>query len=345
LVPPPRGYALTVDRTALLAEEAGLRHVDRHEPGLARRRCGRGFVYLDEHGTKVSRERAEWITSLAIPPAWSDVWISPDPAGHLLATGVDDAGRVQYLYHPDYRSAADELKFARLVLLGARLPRLRRHLATCIRSRDERTRTTAHLAHLIDVTLMRVGSPDAARSANTYGASTLRARHVSLHDGVATFEFPGKGGIEQRIDCDDRVIVRYVKQARRRRGAPLFATSDGWSPTRRDVAAMLSAASGLDVTAKDLRTWGATAHMVRVLCDGSADGILDAYDAVAQRLGNTRSVCRASYVAPAVVEAWTSDALAQVWAASRTTKWLRREERAARAVLGLRQGDEGHDRD
>jgi DNA topoisomerase-1 len=182
---------------------------------------------------------------------------------------------------------------------------------------------------------MRVGSPEAARSAGTYGASTLRTRHVSLHDGIATFEFPGKGGVEQRIDCDDRVIIRYVKRSSRRRGAPLFSTSDGWSPTRRDVAAMLSAASGLDITAKDLRTWGATAHMVRVLCDGSADGILDAYDAVAQRLGNTRSVCRASYVAPAIVEAWTSDALVEAWASSRTTKWLRREERAARAVLAL----------
>ena len=155
-----------------------------------------------------------------------------------------------------------------------------------------------------------------------------------MHDGLVTFRFRGKGGVEQRIDCDDRLVVGYVRRSRRRPGTALFATADGWSPTRRDVAAMLSVGSGLDLTAKDLRTWGATAHMVRVLCEGSAEGVLEAYDAVAQRLGNTRTVCRASYVAPAIVDAWNGDVLAVTWSASRTTKWLRREERTARAVLG-----------
>jgi DNA topoisomerase-1 len=325
-----------MDRTTLLVEEAGLRYVDRSRPGIERRRCGRGFVYFGPNGTRVSADTAEWIASLSVPPAWEDVWISPHRRGHLLATGVDEAGRRQYLYHPDFRSAAEDLKFARLALLATRLPRLRRHLADWVHARDERVRNTAHLAHLIDVTLMRVGSPESARAAKTFGASTLRHRHVSLHDGVVTFQFPGKGGVDQHIDCDDPVVVRYVRRTPGRRGSALFATRDGWSPTRRDVAAMLSDASGLDITAKDLRTWGATAHMARVLCDGTAADVLSAYDDVARRLGNTRAVCRASYVAPAVVEAWTNDMLADAWIASRASTWLRREERVVRHILGSR---------
>jgi DNA topoisomerase-1 len=322
----------------LLAEEAGLRYVDHTSSGVRRRRCGRGFLYVAADGGRVPPATTEWINSLAIPPAWTDVWITPHRHGHLLATGVDTAGRVQYLYHPDFRSAADDLKFARLALLGTRLPRLRRHVDTCIRRGDDRARATALLAHLIDTTLMRVGSPSSASTAKTFGASTLQRRHVSLHGGVVTFEFRGKGGIEQRIACEDPVIVRHVRHWRRgpgrRRASTLFQTADGWSPTRHDVATLLSGASGLDTTAKDLRTWGATAHMARVLCDGSVDDALRAYDEVAQRLGNTRSVCRASYVAPAIVEAWTSGELVQTWATSRASRWLRREERVVRTVLG-----------
>jgi DNA topoisomerase I len=316
----------------LIAEEAGLRHVDVDDLTITRRRRGRGFSYLGPRGGRVDAAQRRWIEQLAIPPAWTDVRIAAAPDCHLLATGIDDAGRRQYRYHPGFRQVADDVKFARIAVLGARIGEVRCAVQDAIDSDDERWRLTGIVARLIDLTLMRVGTERYADEHDTYGASTLRCEHAARSGDALCLSFNAKSSKPQCIEVTDSDVVDFVDRRRRRRRAsgsdPLFVTEAGWSVGGSDVKTLLSTAARIDVSAKDLRTWGASAAMVEALCeppDGverATDPVLAAYDHVADRLGNTRAVARGSYVAPAVEEAHGDNSLDRLWVSSRSS-WQR----------------------
>ncbi len=326
----------------VLAEEAGLRHVDVGELSIERRRRGRGFTYVGPRGGRVDGAKRRWIEKLAIPPAWTEVHIAAAPDCHILATGIDDAGRRQYRYHPGFRQAADDVKFARIAELGSRIGDVRTTLEEAIDSGDERRRLTGIVVRLIDRTLLRVGTERYADEHDTYGASTLRCEHASTTGSRLQLCFTGKSGKEQRVEVDDTDIVGFVKRRRRRASGSdlLFATESGWSVDGSDVKALLCDAARIDVSAKDLRTWGASAAMIEALCDpsmisagSSPEPIIAAYDHVADRLGNTRAVARASYVAPAIERAYDNDALQAMWRTSRSSSQRARSESALDKLL------------
>lgn len=296
------------------------------------------MVYQGPRGGRVTPSTLRWIESLVLPPAWTDVWISPDRDAHLLARGVDAAGRTQYRYHPEFRRAADATKFARLSLIAPRVPTLRAAAAHALDSSDEREHVLGLVAHLIDTTLIRVGTERYAEENDSYGACTLLKRHVRVEDDTVSFDFRAKGGQRRRFEVRDELLARHL--AARRSGTasdPILVTATGWTPSGSDLADFLSAAAGVEMTPKDLRTWGATATMVDALCTPTTDGdpLLNAYDSVACRLGNTPRVARQSYVAPAVVGAWESGRLEHLWSSSRTSRRLTRAERTATKALLL----------
>ncbi len=326
----------------VIAQEAGLRHVEADALTIVRRRRGRGFSYVGPRGGRVDAAKRRWIEALAIPPAWSDVRIAATPDCHILATGVDDAGRRQYRYHPGFREVADDVKFARIAELGARIGELRTAVSDAIDSGDESEQLTGIVVRLIDLTLLRVGTERYADEHDTYGASTLRCKHASVTGSGLQLRFTGKSGRARQVDVVDDAIAAFVERRRRHASGsdPLFATAAGWSVDASDVNALLCAAVGIDVSAKDLRTWGASATMVAALCDpahghsSSSDPVLAAYDHVAERLGNTRAVARDSYVAPAVVTARADGSLSRSWAASRSSANRSRAESTLGKLLG-----------
>ncbi len=327
---------------SVVAADAGLVYLPGDRPGITRRRHGRGVVYAGPRGGRIDASTRGWIESLAIPPAWGDVWISPDRDAHLLAHGVDAAGRTQYRYHPEFRRAADATKFARMSKIADRLPRLRAATRIALESDDERDRVIGLVTHLIDTTLIRVGTERYADDNDSYGACTLLQRHVRVEGATVTFDFRAKGGVRRRFTLCDKILAAELSaRGRQRPSSPILVTSTGWTPTGTDLADFLSSATGIDMTAKDLRTWGATSTMVGALCAPApaGDPLLAAYDVVAARLGNTRTVTRASYVAPGVVDAWESGELGQLWSTSRASARFSRAERTAGKALRLRSCD------
>lgn len=326
----------------VIAAEAGLAYADLDRTGITRRRRGRGFSYVGPRGGKVDPSTRRRIDGLAIPPAWRDVWIASDPRSHILAAGTDDAGRRQYLYHPRFRAVADEIKFARIGALGDRITDVRRAVCAAIDGDDDHARLIAIVVRLIDVTLMRVGSERYAAENESFGASTLRCGHARVQGRNVNFCFVGKGGEEQTYITGDADVLAHVRTIHRRaRGdALLFAASDGWTVDGSVVADWLSNVTRLDVTAKDLRTFGASASMVRALVDlhdagTDRDPIVEALDTVAERLRDTRAVTRSSYIAPQVTDAFERGELAEIWAASRRAKWRSREESALTKLLSV----------
>jgi len=292
-----------------------LRHVDRTAPGWARRRQGRGFVYLDERGRPIHGKRMERIRSLAIPPAWADVWICPDERGHLQATGVDSAGRLQYLYHPDWRTQRDRAKFERIEGFAEALPRLREQVARDLRRRGSpRERVLACAIRLLDRGLFRVGTEDDV-SNGAFGLATLRREHVVVRRAAVEFDYVGKAGRRHVLEVADPEVVRVMRALRRRRAAPtdeLLVWDDGgtWRTVRAaDINAYLKESSGEDFSAKDFRTWHATVLAATALADhgversqrGSKGAIRAAAEVVSEHLGNTPAVARRSYIDPRVI--------------------------------------------
>jgi DNA topoisomerase IB len=297
-----------------------LRRSDCGAPGLTRRRRGRGFEYLGPDGRAIrDRETAERIRSLAIPPAWADVWICPDARGHLQATGVDAAGRKQYLYHPDWRRRRDREKFDRMLEFAVALPRLRRRVARDLAGDGlGPERVLGCAVRLLDLGLFRIGGEDYVEENGTYGLATLRKDHVSIGARpVLTFDYVAKGGLAQRRSLSDEQAYDVVKALRRRRsgGDELLAYRNGraWSDVSSgDINTYLREASGGEFTAKDFRTWNATvlaATALAVLGKGRpasatarkrAIGV--AVKDVARYLGNTPTVCRNSYIDPRVFD-------------------------------------------
>jgi DNA topoisomerase I len=337
----------------LSAEEAGLRYVSDAVPGIRRRRAGKGFTYIGPDGARIADpDRVAWIRSLAIPPAWTDVWISPIRRGHLQATGRDARGRKQYRYHPRWRAVRDEAKYGRLIEFARALPRIRRRTDRDLRRRGlPREKVLALVVRLLEATLIRVGNDEYARENRSYGLSTMRDRHVEVRGATVRFSFRGKGGKEHDIDVRDERLARVIRQVQELPGQTLFQyrEADG---TRQDVTSgdvndYLREISGAEFTAKDFRTWAGTVAAAMALqefteIDGEAGrkkAIVRAIETVAERLGNTPTVCRACYVHPDVLDSYLDGSLVE--ALTRRVRGVGRGAHALHpeeaAVLGLLQ--------
>ena len=293
-----------------------LRRVSPTDSGWARRRAGRGFVYLDENGNRLPDEDVDRIKALAIPPAWRDVWICRRPNGHLQATGVDDAGRRQYLYHPDWRARQDELKFARVTRAARKLPAMRAAVIEDLAAEAmTRQKACAAAVRLLDLGCFRIGS-DAYANGDSFGLTTLERRHVRRKGKVLVFEFTGKSGIDHQIEVDDVHSRRAIDAMRRRRTGSerLLAFRDGSRWVDLDAATVneyLRERTGEDLTAKDFRTWHATVLAAAALAESIEPGDSKAsrrravkamLAEVSDFLGNTPAIARSSYVDPRVID-------------------------------------------
>jgi len=301
----------------------GLVRSDPATPGLTRRRRGRGFGYLDVGGVSIS-DAAEIarIKALVIPPAWQEVWISPDPAGHIQAVGTDVAGRRQYLYHEDWRTARDSAKYDRVRGLGRRMPKVRPMIVERMgRKGLGRERVLAGALRMLDLGVFRAGgeqyAPGADDDEGTFGLATLLREHVRLHRGAVEVTYLAKGAVERTVALRDPALHRMVNGLLRRRGGGddllAFKVGDSWHDvTADDLNVAVKELIGKRYTAKDLRTWNATVLAAVTLAGVAADGIPTAQRArarlvtaamneVAEHLGNTPTVARSSYVDPRVI--------------------------------------------
>jgi DNA topoisomerase I len=299
-----------------------LRRSDLSRPGFTRRRSGRGFRYLDAEGRPLDAENVARAKALVIPPAWTDVWISPDPRGHIQATGYDAAGRKQYLYHPVWRATRDEAKFDHALEVAERLPKIRERLCGDLSSRGlSKVRVLAAIVRLLDMGMFRVGSDQYAQREQdpSYGLSTLRPEHVRTKGGCVVLEFTGKSGVEHVTSVDDGEVCQILRDLkRRRRGSRrLFAYWEGPARRWREVHAgeineYLREISGEQMTAKDFRTWHGTVRAAEELAVAGPQptrakrkkAVAHAMKEVAELLGNTPTVARASYVDPRVIAAY-----------------------------------------
>jgi DNA topoisomerase-1 len=305
------------------AELARLRYSSDRRRGITRRRAGRGFTYLDADGSAIRDPRVlDRIRRLAIPPAWTDVWICPDPAGHLQATGRDARGRKQYRYHQRWRSTRDRAKFERILAVARVLPKIRRRCDRDLARRAlTRDKVLATVVRLLELTLIRVGSDEYARLNRSYGLTTMRDRHATVRGASVRFRFRGKSGQLHDVDVRDRRLATIVRRCQELPGQELFQYLDEDGKvvdvTSDDVNAYLRAASGADVTARDFRVWAATVAAYRALSGGEpADdepaakrNVLQAIRLSAGQLGNTPAVARQSYVHPGVLEAYLDGSL------------------------------------
>lgn len=306
-----------------VAREASLRYVTDDAAGISRRRAGKGFSYRDAEGQPVrDREVLARIRALAIPPAWTQVWICPDPDGHIQATGRDEKGRKQYRYHSRWREARDAAKFGRMVEFARALPSIRAQVAADLRRAGlPREKVLATVVRLLETTLIRVGNDEYAKQNRTYGLTTLRSHHVSIEGGQLRFSFKGKSGKSWRLQLTDRRIARVVRECQDLPGQELFRYVDADGALRGidsgDVNRYLREISGREVTAKDFRTWAGTVLAALALREFEECGtqaaakrnVTRAIHQVAARLGNTPTICRKCYVHPAVVEMYLGGAL------------------------------------
>jgi DNA topoisomerase-1 len=287
--------------------------------GYRRRRAGRGFAYYDIDGSLIKDDRLDRIRSLAIPPAWTDVWICPWPNGHIQAIGTDAAGRRQYRYHDAWRARRDAEKHQRVLEIARQLPDVRDAVVDALQSKGlTRERVLAAALRLLDLGAFRVGSEQYAEDNGTFGLATLRREHVRVRGEKVSFSFTAKGGIERELQIVDEPTAAVVRELMRRpepTGDELLGywLDDGtWHDvTSAEINAHLKEISGAEITAKDFRTWTATVQMAAILAEqdpvpgtttGRKKAIKAAYEEVADTLGNTPAVCKASYVDPRVVD-------------------------------------------
>ena len=335
----------------LAARAAGLRYVSDAKPGIQRVRRGTGFSYVGVDGKPVGPDERKRIEKLAIPPAWTDVWICPRPDGHVQATGRDAKGRKQHRYHPDWRRTRDASKYERLVDFGAGLPALRAAVERDLTLPGfPREKALALVVSLLDRTLVRVGNDEYATSNSSFGLTTLRADHAQVDGSRVVLDFVGKSGMPHKLALDDRRLARLVRRCSELGGQELFSYLDGDTVCdvgSSDVNSYLREKTGAEVTAKHFRTWGGTctAAAALVLCrpadkaKETESQVLAAIDVAACVLGNTRAVCRSSYVHPAILDAHRSGALLEAWRRSRATERASRAERTVLSVLQQAAGD------
>jgi DNA topoisomerase-1 len=343
-----------------LAEEAGLRYVSDDRPGVTRRRAGRGWTFIGPDGDRISDEkRIAWFRRLAIPPAWTEVWICPDRRGHLQATGRDARGRKVYRYHPRWRESRDEHKYARMVAFARALPAIRRQVDRDLRREGlPREKVLATVVALLERTRIRIGNEEYARDNRSFGLTTLRDRHARIMGGRMTFAFRGKSGKQHAVEVADRRLARIVARCQDLPGQQLFQYVDDDGERRPiasdDVNAYLRDITGEDFTAKDFRTWAGTVLAAMALqefreFDSEAEAkrnIVRAIETVAEKLGNTPAVSRASYVHPQVIDAYLQGDLLRETreeadrALSENLRDLTSEEAAVLALLRQRLAQE-----
>ena len=288
------------------------------EPGIRRVRRGRGFCYVACDGSVVKDSAIlARIRALAIPPAYTDVWICTEPCGHIQATGRDQKGRKQYRYHKDWHGEQDAMKFARLAEFCRALPALRKRVASDMQQRGiTREKVLATVVNLLDRTLIRVGNAEYAKGNDSYGLTTLQNRHVALKGAELHFRFRGKSGKVWQLRVHDRRIARIVRAIQDLPGQDLFQYKDEDGAVRdvtsADVNAYIRAMAGEQASAKDFRTWTGTVLAARALAAAgpfaskreAASRVKAALHGVAERLGNTITVCRSSYVHPAIINGY-----------------------------------------
>lgn len=300
------------------AAAAGLVYVTDGLPGITRKRAGKGWAFYRPSGKRITdpKERKR-ILSLVIPPAWTDVWVCPNPKGHIQVTARDVKGRKQYRYHPEYREARDQSKFKRMFEFSEVLPRLRERAEKDLRAPElSRRQVLATVVTLLDKTLIRVGNEDYAKENKHYGLTTLRRKHVQVDGSEMSFSFEGKSGVQHAVSVKDKRLAKIIQRQQEIPGHELFKFLDEGGKrhtiTSDDVNAYLQEIADAHITAKDFRTWGGTMLAgVALRFVGPAktqrqatQNINKAIDAVANMLGNTRTVCKKYYVHPALLEAY-----------------------------------------
>ncbi|TPJ27222.1 DNA topoisomerase IB [Mesorhizobium sp. B2-7-2] len=304
------------------AERASLSYVSDTDPGVRRMRKGKGFSYVGPNGRKVSAQTLARIKAIVIPPAWTDVWISPNPDGHIQATGRDQRGRKQYRYHAQWTEERDGVKYSSLVAFAQSLPALRRQIDADLRRHGlPMERVVASVVWLLDNTMIRIGNAAYARDNKSFGLTTLRDRHVEITGSSLRFAFKGKSGKEWKLKLADRRVAKIVRGAQDLPGQKLFQYlgEDGdRRPVRsEDVNRYIREASGAEFSSRHFRTWGGTIHAASLFAQTElpesqalrkrvTNSIVDK---VAERLGNTRAVCRKCYIHPLVFEAWSNGRL------------------------------------
>ena len=328
------------------SKQAGLRYVTDAKPGITRKRWGKSFHYFHADGSPVKTE-AELvrIKSLVIPPAWTDVWICPSANGHLQATGRDARKRKQSRYHPRWREVRDETKFERMKVFGEALPKIRERIEADLALRGlPREKVLSTIVRLLEITFIRVGNEEYARENQSYGLTTMRDKHAEIKGSTVRFKFKGKSGKLHNIDVNDRRLARIVKQSQDIPGYELFQyiDEDGshCSVDSSDVNDYLRSVSGESFTAKDFRTWAGTVLACAMLREfehfesqaQAKKNVVDAVKSVAERLGNTPSVCRKCYVHPAVIDSYMGGEMVKTFekqvkkALPKSTHALRQEE-------------------
>ena len=305
------------------AQAAGLRYVSDIMPGIRRKKAGKGFTYVGADG-KTIRDQKELarIRSLAIPPAYTDVWICPTANGHIQATGRDARGRKQYRYHPKWREVRDETKFGRMLAFSEVLPRIRERVEKDLgRPGLPREKVLATVVRLLECTSIRVGNDEYARANRSFGLTTLQDRHVEVSGSSLRFEFRGKSGKAHTVSLSDRRLARIVQRCQALPGEDLFQYLDDEGVRQTigsgDVNDYIRQISGQEFTAKDFRTWTGTILAVAALTEAGGwnsqrqakSNVLRAIDRVAEQLNNTRAVCRKYYVHPAVFETYLAGSL------------------------------------
>jgi len=328
------------------AEIAGLNYVSDQQPGI--RRIGNvrdDFRYRKAGRLVRDTETLNRIRSLAIPPAWSDVWISPDPNGHIQAVGRDSRGRKQYRYHPRWRETRDSTKYHRMVAFGECLPKIRARVSRDLSSDElHRSKVLATIVRLLEETSIRVGNEEYTRYNNSFGLTTLRGRHVRITGSKIRFLFRGKGGIHHEISLEDRRMAKIVKRLRDLPGYELFQyveNQETHSIGSVDVNAYIREISGEDFTAKDFRTWNGTVLAADALrkmdpctsIHSRKKNIIKAVETVADHLGNTVAVCRKCYIHPSVLDAYLAATLNRDLKRARRTVGLSQHESAVLRFL------------
>lgn len=305
------------------AESVGLTYVSDDAPGVTRRKSGKGWSYRAVDGSRITdRPTIERINKLAIPPAYVDVWICPDPLGHLQATGRDAKGRKQYRYHPRFREIRDSTKYEHMLEFAGALPKIRRTVEEHMGARGlGRDKVLGTVVHLLETTMIRVGNADYAKQNKSYGLTTLNNRHVKVEGSALRFRFKGKSGKEWRLQIRDRRVARIMRQVQELPGQQLFqyVDEDGerQTVTSGDVNLYLKEVADADVTAKDFRTWTGTvlaalalSELEKVDSEAAAKrNIRAAIEQVSARLGNTPTVCRKCYVHPEILDSYLADTL------------------------------------
>jgi DNA topoisomerase-1 len=307
------------------AAAAHLRYVSPDTPGIRRERTADGFRYLDNHGQPVTDEKVlARIRSLAIPPAYEDVWICRHANGHLQAVGRDARGRKQYRYHPRWRLVRDESKYHRMLLFGRMLPKMRAQVDADLRRQGlPREKVLAAVVRLLETTLVRIGNEEYVKANRSFGLTTLRNRHVKVNGSRLAFDFRGKSGIQHHINLRDAKLARVVKRLQDLPGQEVFQylgeTGGLRSVGSDDVNAYLREIAGEEITAKDFRTWAATNLAALALSElagfdtqaKAKKNVVQAVEAVSKLLGNTPTICRKCYIHPAIFDGYMDGTLMQ----------------------------------